>query len=93
MTAGEADRRTRRRFGWSIEFCPFAVGGKNWLFVGSPRKGREATKFFAILESCRRSSHNTFEYVSDILVRIGQHPVNQLDQLLPDRWQPAPRTA
>jgi len=72
---------------------PIAVGRKNWLFAGSPRGGHAAATFFTLLESCRRSGHNTFKYVSDILARIAQHPVDQLDQLLPDRWQPTLRTA
>jgi len=70
---------------------PVALGRKNWLFAGSPRGGRAAAMFFSLIESCKRSGHNTFEYLSDILGRIGSHPVNRLDELLPDKWhKPAP---
>ncbi|MCC6545661.1 transposase domain-containing protein [Candidatus Sumerlaeota bacterium] len=62
------------------------MGRKNWLFAGSPRGGEAAATFFTLIDSCRRSGHNTFEYISDILRRIGDHPVNRLEELLPDRW-------
>jgi len=68
---------------------PVAIVRKNGLFAGSPRGGRTAATFFTLLESCLRSGHNTFEYLADILARIGDHPVNRLDELLPDKWQPA----
>jgi len=68
---------------------PVAIGRKNWLFAGSPRGGRAAATFFTVLESCRRNGHNTFDYMADVLARIGEHPVNRLDELLPDNWQPA----
>ncbi len=47
-----------------------------------------AAVFFSLIESCKRAGHNTFEYVSDVLSRIGQQPANRLDELLPDKWQP-----
>jgi len=65
-----------------------AIVRKNGLFAGSTRGGRAAATFFTLLESCRRSGHNTFDYMADILARIGDHSVNRLDELLPDKWQP-----
>jgi len=41
----------------------------------SPARPSAAATFFTLLESCRRSGHNTFEYMADILARIGDHPV------------------
>ncbi len=67
---------------------PIALGRKNWLFAGSPRGGKMAAVFFSLIESCKRAGHNTFEYISDVLSRIGQHPANRLDELLPDKWAP-----
>ena len=32
---------------------------------------------------------NPFDYLRDVLTRIAATPVSQLDQFLPDRWEPA----
>ena len=39
--------------------------------------------------SRRRAGFSPFEYLRDVLSRIGEHPINHIDDLLPDRWQPA----
>ncbi len=37
----------------------------------------------------RDSQHiEPFAYLRDLFTRISTHPHNQLDELLPDRWQP-----
>jgi len=66
---------------------PIAVGRKNWLFAGSERGGRAAATFFTLLESARRNGLNPFDYVRDLLERLPSHPINRIDDLLPDRWK------
>lgn len=68
---------------------PVAVGRKNWLFAGSPRGGEAAAIFFTLIESARRSGLNLWEYFTDLLTRLPDHPINRLEQLLPDHWHPA----
>jgi transposase len=69
---------------------PIAVGRKNWLFAGSERGGRAAATFFTLLESARRNGVNPFVYLRDVLERLPSHPINRIDDLLPDRWKPSP---
>jgi len=70
---------------------PLAVGRKNWLFAGSQRGGRAAALYFGLIQSCKACDVNPWAYFDDILRRILSHPVRQLRELLPDRWQPLER--
>ena len=67
---------------------PVALGRKNWLFAGSPHGGQAAATFFTLIDSARRANLNLWDYTTDLLTRLPAHPINQLDQLLPDRWKP-----
>ena len=68
---------------------PVAIGRRNWLFAGSERGGNAAATWFTLIDSARRAGLNPYEYLRDLLTRIGEHPINRIDDLLPDRWQPA----
>jgi len=68
------------------------VGRKNWLFAESERGGRAAATFFTLIESARRNGLNPFEYLRDILECLPSHPINRIEDLLPDHWKPSPTT-
>jgi transposase len=72
---------------------PVAVGRKNWLFAGSERGGRAAATFFTLLESARRNGLNPYDYLRDVFTRLPAHPINRLDEFLPDQWKPGSRPA
>lgn len=63
-----------------------AISRKNWLFVGSPQGGETAAVLFSITATCRRLGMDAFAYLRDVLARLPTTPVEQLDELLPDRW-------
>jgi transposase len=65
-----------------------AVGRKNWLFCGSDNGGNTAATLFSLIATCQRHKVEPFAYLRDVLTRIAATPLSQLDQLLPDRWQP-----
>jgi hypothetical protein len=65
-----------------------AVGRKNWLFCGSDNGGATAAVLFSFIATCERHKVDPFAYLRDVLTRIAATPLSQLDQLLPDRWQP-----
>jgi hypothetical protein len=67
------------------------VGRKNWLFTGSERGGRAAATFFTLIESWRRNGVNPYDDLRDALTRLPSHPINRIDEFLPDRWEP-PKT-
>lgn len=66
---------------------PIAVGRRNWLFTGSPRGGAMGAVIYSIVETCKRSGVNPFEYLDDVLVRVRVHPKDRMDELVPKRWK------
>ena len=66
---------------------PVALGRKNWLFLGSETGGETAAVLLTFCTTCRKLKINTWEYLADVLLRINDHKMPKLDELLPDRWQ------
>lgn len=66
---------------------PIALGRKNYLFAGSHEAAQNAAIFYSFLASCKRNQVDPYEWLFDVLKRIKEHPVNQLDQLLPHKWK------
>jgi hypothetical protein len=69
------------------EMKRIAMGRKNWLFVGSPRGGQTAAVLFSFSSSCQRLGVEPWAYLQDVLTRMPTTPADQVDALLPDRWQ------
>ena len=67
---------------------PIALGRKNYLFAGSDRGGDTAATFYSLIETCKLNNINPQKYLADVLNRIADHPVKQVDQLLPHNWKP-----
>lgn len=66
---------------------PVALGRKNYLFAGSHRAAARAAGLYSLFGSCKINHINPFDWLSDVIARISDHPVNNLDELLPHRWQ------
>jgi hypothetical protein len=67
---------------------PIAIGRKNWLFAGSDTGGRTAAIRFSLIRSAERHQLDPFAYLRDVLKRLSDLPLSQIEELLPDRWQP-----
>lgn len=78
MTNNAAERAIR----------PLTLGRRNWTFLGSDSGGDRAAVFYTIIQTCRLNDINPEAYLADIIGRIGDHPANQIDELLPWNWQP-----
>jgi hypothetical protein len=63
-----------------------AVGRSNWLFFGSDRGGEIAAIMLTLLKSAQRNSVNPFNYLTDVLTRIADHPRSKVAELLPHNW-------
>jgi hypothetical protein len=70
---------------------PLALGRKNWLFAGSERGARATALFLGLIQSCKASQVNPWEYFDDMLRRIMGQPITRLRELLPDQWKPMPK--
>jgi transposase len=70
---------------------PVALGRKNWLFSGSDAGGARAAAFYTIIRTCRLNGIEPQAYLTDVIARIGSHPIKRLAELLP--WNmPRPAT-
>ncbi len=66
---------------------PIALGRKNWLFAGSEDGGRRAAILFSLVTSARRLQVDPFEYMSDVIARVGTHRNSRIDELTPRGWK------
>jgi hypothetical protein len=62
---------------------PVTLGRKNWLFAGSDAGGERAAIFYTLIRSAKLNGLEPEAWLRDVLTRIGEHPVNRLDELLP----------
>jgi hypothetical protein len=67
----------------------WAVGRNNWTFFGSDRGGRTAAVLRSFVASCELVKVDPFAWFHDVLSRIAEHPITQLEELLPHRWAQA----
>jgi transposase len=66
-----------------------AVGRRNWTFLGSDRGGKTMAVLRSFVVSCELAKVDPFAWFHDVLSRIGQCSIQQLDALLPHRWATA----
>jgi len=64
-----------------------ALGRKNYLFVGHEEGGRNLAILASIVVTCVLHGVNPQQYLADVLIRVQDHPVSALDDLMPHRWK------
>ena len=65
-----------------------ALGRKNFLFVGDEDTGDNLAGLYSLVATCEANSVDPIAYLQDVLMRLDDHPMSQLDDLLPHRWHP-----
>lgn len=60
---------------------PWVVGRSNWLFAGS-------STIMSLIRSAQLNGLEPLTYLKDVLTRLPTHKANDIDSLLPHRWQP-----
>jgi transposase len=60
---------------------------KNSLFFGNEEAGRRFMVLYSLLATCDRHDVNPEVYLTDVLLRIQDHPKERLAELLPHRWK------
>jgi hypothetical protein len=68
---------------------PLALGRKNWLFAGSDAGGERSAVFYTLIRSAKLNGVEPEAYLREVLTRIGEHPINAIDALLPWNIFPA----
>jgi hypothetical protein len=66
-----------------------AIARKNHLFFGSEAGGKAAAVFYSMLATCRANDINPYDYLSEVLGRINDHPINRIEELAPYNWKPS----
>lgn len=66
---------------------PVALGRNNWVALGGHTGGELAAIFYSFIETCKIYEINTYEYFTDVLTRINDHPINRIAELLPYQWK------
>jgi transposase len=67
---------------------PWALGRRNWLFIGSQLAGERAAVVMSLLQSAKLNGHEPWAYLKDILTRLPTQLNSRIEELLPHRWQP-----
>jgi transposase len=65
---------------------PVALGRKNYLFAGSHDAAQRAAMIYSFLGSCKKNNVEPSEWLTDVLSRIQDHPINKIEKLLPEKW-------
>lgn len=67
---------------------PWALGRRNWLFIGSQLAGERAAVVMSLLQSAKLNGHEPWAYLKDVLTRLPMQLNSRIDELLPHMWQP-----
>jgi transposase len=65
-----------------------ALGRKAWLFAGSDRGGERAALMYTLIQTARLNGVDPEAWLADVLARINEHKIRDLDRLLPWNWKP-----
>jgi len=65
---------------------PVALGRKNYLFAGSHDAAQRSAMIYSLLATCKKNEIEPSEWLTDVLIRIQDHPINKIGDLLPGIW-------
>lgn len=68
------------------EFRPVAIGRKNWLFCASEVGAESSAILYSLIASCRLANVDPWDYLTDVLERISEHPAARINELFPCNW-------
>ena len=60
-----------------------ALGRKNFLFMGSNAGGERAAAMYSLIGTAKLNGIDPEAYLSTVLARIADHPINRIEELLP----------
>jgi hypothetical protein len=62
---------------------PVAIGRRNYLFAGSDKGAERAAILYSLIGTARLNGMDPEAYLRYVLARIGEHPINRIEELLP----------
>ena len=63
------------------------LGRKNWMFSWTEVGARHIGIVQSLLVTCRLHNVDPYDYLVDVLQRVGQHPASLVEQLTPRVWK------
>lgn len=63
------------------------MGRKNWLFCWSETGADYVGIVQGLLTTCKLHQINPYDYLVDVLQRVGQHPASKVHELTPRLWK------
>lgn len=66
---------------------PIPMGRRNWLFSWTELGARHVGIVQSLIATCRLHEVDPYDYLVDVLQRVGQHPAANVAQLTPRLWK------
>ncbi|MGE3676137.1 MAG: IS66 family transposase [Polyangiaceae bacterium] len=63
------------------------MGRKNWLFSWTELGARHVGIMHSLIVTCRLHQIDPYDYLVDVLQRVGQHPASRVAELTPRLWK------
>lgn len=63
------------------------MGRKNWNFCWTELGARHVGIMQSLIVTCRLHQIDPYDYLVDVLQRVGQHPANRVEELTPRLWK------
>ena len=66
---------------------PIPMGRKNWLFCWTELGAEHVGVIQSLITTCKLHDVNPYTYLTDVLLRVGDHPASQVHELTPRLWK------
>ena len=66
---------------------PLALGRKNYLFAGSHKAAQNTAMLYSFFGSCKANNVNPMAWLNDVLEKLPDRNIQNLEKLLPDQWK------
>ncbi len=63
------------------------MGRKNWLFCWTELGAKQVGIMQSLLVTCKLHDIDPYDYLVDVLQRVGQHPASRVHELTPRMWK------
>jgi hypothetical protein len=79
----------RKVSGIRLPGCMAHIRRKFFEAKGNDEKWAQQALLYTLLSACKQHGVNPEAWLTDVLNRMYKHPVNRLQELLPQNWKPA----
>jgi transposase len=77
----------------SVSAVPWAVGRRNWTFLGSDQAGRRAAAIYTLIAAAKLNNVDPQAWLADVLARLADHQARRIGEFLPWNWRAEHRAA